>query len=372
MTAPVCDLVLLSWNHLEETQPCIESLFRTTTVPSRLIIVDNGSEPDVRKALAQVKPQSAVQEVILLQNEKNEGFPRGMNRGIRAATAPYVCILNNDLLFTPGWLEELLAVSQKDPAIGLVNPASSTFGDHPEPGATLDAHAQKLSARRGTYTEVGMCIGFCVLIKRAVIDKIGGLTEEVERIFFEDEDYSMRAQEAGFLCVVAEGAYVFHAEHKTVKKMPEREDLFSRNRAWCEKRWGKRLRIAWPLPELPEPGSPRLRECLSRLRGWARRNNHVYAYAPSGGKSCEPLFRSVGLVPHADIHWIPVPPQASRFSTAVRILSRRKKPFDLIAAPDKSWESLMNRLGWLHHAEVVPQNEDKLAEAWKRKSRSPL
>ena len=41
MTEIQCDLVLLSWNHLEETKPCLESLFRTTDVPSRLLIVDN-------------------------------------------------------------------------------------------------------------------------------------------------------------------------------------------------------------------------------------------------------------------------------------------------------------------------------------------
>jgi hypothetical protein len=264
----------------------------------------------------------------------------------------------------------LIAVAEKDPAIGLVNPASSTFGNHPGSGVSLDAHAQKLAPLRGTYTEVGMCIGFCVLIKRKVLDKLEGLTEEVERIFFEDEDFSMRALQAGFICVVAEGSYVYHAEHKTVKKMPEREALFSRNQAWCQKRWGKRLRIAWPLTDLPEAGSDRLRERLSLLRDWARRNNHVYAYVPAG-LECEALFRSVGLVRHADIHWIPVPAQAARLSTAVRILSRRKKPFDLITAPDRSWESLMSSLGWIHGAEVVPQSEDKLTEAWKRKSQSP-
>ncbi len=370
MSEPVCDLVLLSWNHLEETQPCLESLFRTTTVPSRLFIVDNGSELGVRRALAQVKPQGHVQEVILLQNEKNEGFPKGMNRGMRKTSARYVCILNNDLLFTPGWLEELIHVAELDPQIGLVNPGSSTFGDIPKTGTSIDAHAEHQRARHGEYNEVGMCIGFCVLIKRAVIDRIGVLTEEVERIFFEDEDYSMRAQQAGFNCVVAEGAYVFHAEHKTVQKMPEREALFSRNRNWCEQKWGKRLRMAWPILNPVKPGSPELRACLSQLIQWARRRTHVYVCGPlPKGASREELFRSVGLVPHADIQWWPVPAAATRLMTTARILMRRKKQFDLIAAPDNRWANTMRRLGRLHHAEVILQQEDQLVEAWKRKPR---
>ena len=48
MREPACDLILLSWNQWEETQPCLESLFACTDVPCRLFIVDNGSEPAVR------------------------------------------------------------------------------------------------------------------------------------------------------------------------------------------------------------------------------------------------------------------------------------------------------------------------------------
>ena len=62
----ICDLVLLSWNHLEQTQPCLESLFRCTTVPCRLLIVDNGSEPEVRAFLRTVTPHGHITEVTLL------------------------------------------------------------------------------------------------------------------------------------------------------------------------------------------------------------------------------------------------------------------------------------------------------------------
>ncbi len=56
MTDPLVDLVLLSWNHWEQTGPCLESLFRSTTVPCRLLIVDNGSEPEVRERLRKLTP----------------------------------------------------------------------------------------------------------------------------------------------------------------------------------------------------------------------------------------------------------------------------------------------------------------------------
>ncbi len=373
MDRPVCDLVLLSWNHLEQTRPCLETLFETTRLPCRLLVVDNGSDPAVRQFLAGLKPRGVIQEVVLLQNETNEGFPRGMNRGIQASTAPYVCLLNNDLRFTPGWLEEMIAVAKANPKAGAVNPESNTFGHLPPPGVSLDAYAERLRALTGRYTEVGMCIGFCMLIPRGVIEQLGGLTEEVERIFFEDEDYCMRAQEAGFHCVVASASYVFHAEHQTVRKMPEREALFARNQRWCNERWGRRLRIAWPRLEPVTLGSEELRQWLSRLLTWVRRRTYVYVYTPMPpGLTTRELFGSVGLVPHVDIHWHHVPRPGAGWAAAGLILARRKKPFDLIAVPDGSWKAGMERLRWWHRAAVVPaDDEEQLTSQWKHASRSP-
>jgi len=369
---PRCDLVLLSWNHLEDTQACLESLFRTTDVPCRLLIVDNGSEPPVRAYLSGVRPAGSIVEVVLLQNETNEGFPRGMNRGLRASRAPYVCLLNNDLLFTSRWLSRLLEVAEAEDDIGVLNPQSSTFGARPARGQPLERYAASLDAQRGLYVEVGVGIGFCLLIKRKVLDRVGFLSEEVERIFFEDEDFCMRAKQAGCRCVVASAAYVYHAEHKTVRKMPEREALFRRNRRWCEQRWGRRLRIAWPrFATLPGDAAD-LRRWLEGLVRWARRRTLVYVYCPMPTRTTgEQLFRSVGLVPHANITWHRIPSCGAPLAAMGYILKRRKKPFDLITAPEPGWARSMARLHWLHHAEVVDQaDEETLLTKWQQQSRS--
>ena len=369
----VCDLVLLSWNHLEETRPCLDSLFRTTDAPCRLFIVDNGSEPPVVEFLRSVRPQGAILEVALLQNEANEGFPRGMNRGLRASGAPYACLLNNDLVFTPGWLSRMLEVAQQHPELGVLNPESSTFGRHPPRGLSLDAYAETLADTRGLYVEVGMCIGFCLLIKREVIERIGFLTEEVERIFFEDEDYSMRAQEAGFRCAVVSSAYVHHAEHRTVKRMGERERIFQRNQRWCEAKWGRWLRLACPQFLPLEPGSQELRAWLEQLLTWARRRTHVYAYGPAtDGVTAEALFRSVGLVPHVDVLWHPLPRRGMRLAAGLAILKRQKKRFDAILAPDERWAAMMRRLAWAHRSRVIPLSDPEAVEGlWQGRRRSP-
>ncbi|MBI2104140.1 MAG: glycosyltransferase family 2 protein [Candidatus Omnitrophica bacterium] len=364
---------MISWNHLEQTRPCLETLFRSTRTPCRLFIVDNGSTPAVRAFLAGVKPQGEIREVVLLQNDSNEGFPRAVNRGIRASSAPFVCLLNNDLRFAAGWLEEMLEVARAGPSIGAVNPTSNTFGNVPPDGLPLDAYADRLRARHGRYTEVGMCIGFCILTKREVLDRLGGLSEEVERIFFEDEDFSIRVQQAGFRCVVAHAAYVFHAEHQTVKKMPEREALFVRNQRWCHAKWGRWVRMAWPRFTPLTPGSEELRRWLEELLGWARRRTHVYVYCPLPPRMTrDALFGSVGLVPHADIRWHPVAAGWARWAAAGRILRRRKKRFDIIVAPDERWRRALERLAWVHRAQVVPAAHAEELEAQWERSRSRL
>jgi len=371
----MCDLVLLSWNHLEETQACLESLFHHTDVPSRLVIVDNGSEPSVREFLKQVRPQGAIQEVVLIQNETNEGFPKGMNRGIQASRAPYVCLLNNDLLLTPNWLSRLLEVAEAHPEIGILNPVSNTFGNRPPRGVSVEAYAASLAAKRGLYVEVGMCIGFCMLIRREVIDHIGVLTEEIERIFFEDEDYCMRAKAAGFQCVVVEDAYVFHAEHQTLRLSPEREVLFNRNRRWCEQKWGgRRLRFAYPRFEEVRAGADGLQPWLEQLIRWARNRTLIYVYCPLPGRDAgRELFRSVGLVPHANISWHPIPGIFVRVMAACAILKRRKKRFDIIIAPDERWAVAMRRLQWLHRARVIPAaDSEALAQLWQTRPQFPL
>jgi len=155
--------------------------------------------------------------------------------------------------------------------------------------------------------------------------------------------------------------------------MPEREALFSRNQQWCHQKWGRWVRLAWPAFDPLPQGSPKLHQWLERLVRWARRRTHVYVYYPSPPVTTkDTLFRSVGLIPHADIHWHAISRQAAPWAAALLILKRRKKPFDIIVAPDAGWDRAINRLRWCHGAAVVPQgDEEQLLSQWKAKSRSP-
>jgi len=140
--------------------------------------------------------------------------------------------------------------------------------------------------------------------------------------------------------------------------MPEREALFARNRDWCNRQWGRRLRLAWPRFDAMRPGSPELAQWLGELLAWARHRTYVYAYCPvPRGLGKREVFASVGLVPHADIHWHAIPASAAPLAAAASILRRTKKPFDLIAGPSDGWGRVMRRMRWWHQAEVIPASD---------------
>ena len=102
----------------------------------------------------------------------------------------------------------------------------------------------------------------------------------------------------------------------------------------------------------------------------------VYAYCPLiHSMSPEALFRSVGLTPHADVHWrwLPLSLSLAKVAALALIVQRRKKPFDIITSPDFRWGRWLKRLQWLHRADVVPATDDTaLTLAWTQRSHSPL
>ena len=233
-----CDLVLLSWNHLECTRPCVESILANTSVLCRLIVVDQASDAETRRYLESLRSTPTV-HVELLLNRVNVGYPRGMNQGLHHATAPFVCFLNNDILVPPGWLKEMIAVAESDTSIGTVCPASNTFDIHPPAGGDWVTLARARTAHHGRWSELPYGEGFCLLARTPLMRRVGGFDEATyEQIYFEDADLGRRVQAEGLRCVMAEGTYVWHHGGRTMAAHPGRARLFEENRRRFLLKWG--------------------------------------------------------------------------------------------------------------------------------------
>lgn len=204
-------IVIITHNQLPYTRLCIDSIRLRTDEPYELIFVDNGSTDGTPKYL------DALTGVTVIKNQENRGFPAAANQGLRAARGEQVLLLNNDTIVTTGWLRRMLDTLRANDETGLVGPVSNNVsGPQQIPIgyqhlSELDGWAWDWSqAHHAEAHRTDRLVGFCLLLKRAVIDRIGLLDERFGTGCFEDDDYCRRARQAGFQLAIAQDAFVHH------------------------------------------------------------------------------------------------------------------------------------------------------------------
>jgi glycosyltransferase involved in cell wall biosynthesis len=99
-------IIIPCWSQLEFTQQCIAALKDHTRPSWELIVVDNGSTDGTPLYLAGARDLAAV-PVTVVTNSTNLGFPVAINQGLQLARGEYLVLLNNDVVVTDGWLDQL-------------------------------------------------------------------------------------------------------------------------------------------------------------------------------------------------------------------------------------------------------------------------
>jgi GT2 family glycosyltransferase len=193
--------------------------------------------------------------VTVLANVSNRGFPAAINQGLQIARGEYLVLLNNDVVVTDAWLDQLVALAnagRTESVIGLVGPMSN-YAAPPQlveavPYSNLaEMHlfAQRWrDEHRGKWLTVPKLSGFCLLMKRAVYDAVGGLDERFGIGFFDDDDLAERARRAGFALAVAHDLFVHHFGSRTFAgNGVDAERLLEEN--------ARRFTDKWGLPQMP-------------------------------------------------------------------------------------------------------------------------
>jgi len=236
---PLTSIVIVTYNQLAYTRMCLESIRFRTDVPYELIFVDNGSTDGTVEYL-----RSAA-DVRLIENADNRGFPAAVNQGILASRGRQILLLNNDVVVTTGWLDRMLRALHDDPQVGLVGPCSNAVsGSQQVPVsyddlASLDGFAWDWGRRHDAKRdEVERLVGFCLLFRRELTDRVGVLDERFGIGNFEDDDFCLRARHAGYRAVIARDAFIHHFGHRTfVGSGLDLNALLSKNEQIFQEKW---------------------------------------------------------------------------------------------------------------------------------------
>jgi len=239
MSCPKVNIVILNWNGKENTINCLESLKLTTYSNYKVIIVDNGSTDGSVKYFKNHYP-----EIELIENKENLGFAEGNNVAIKRILGrkeiKYICLLNNDTLVKPGWLEYLVSALESDENIGscqpkilsLINPeiidavgiSINKYGL-----AGQDGNNEKDLGQYNKELEIfGVCAG-AALYRAKMLNQIG-LFDKDFFAYYEDVDLAIRARLFGWRSVCVPQAVIYHIHSATLgNESPFKKYLLERN-----------------------------------------------------------------------------------------------------------------------------------------------
>jgi GT2 family glycosyltransferase/glycosyltransferase involved in cell wall biosynthesis len=214
------DVVIPVYKGLEETRRCILSVLADCHAPLERVIVVDDRSPDPKLA-AWLKTLAAAGKIVLLRNRRNLGFVASVNRGMDAAGDHDVVLLNSDTEVPAGWLGRLAAQAYAQPNIATVSPFSNNATICGYPGNTggpiafdqtmvaVDTVCQEVNA--GRWVDVPTTVGFCMYIRRAALQDVGGFDAERFTVGYgEENDFCLRASAQGWSHRLACDIFVYH------------------------------------------------------------------------------------------------------------------------------------------------------------------
>jgi GT2 family glycosyltransferase len=208
-------VVIPNWNGAQHLPICLASLRQQTHLHIEVILVDNASTDDSLALLARDYP-----EVIVVALKENCGFAGACNAGIFASKGEFVALLNNDTEVDPDWAAAVVGAFERHPRAGLMASKMLLFDRRDTFHTAGDFYrVDGIPGNRGVWQKdegqfdreeyVFSACGGGAAYRRSMLEQIGLLDED---FFFscEDLDLAWRAQLAGWKCVYAPDAVVYH------------------------------------------------------------------------------------------------------------------------------------------------------------------
>ena len=223
VSAPLPAVVIPVYNAAPELNRCLQTVCATVPPGTDVLIIDDASPDPAVAAVLRDWSGRGVPGWRFLGNPENLGFVGTANRGMRLCMSMGrgdVVLLNSDTEVTRGWLQGLGRCLAADAAIATATPWSNNgeivsiprfCAANPAPA---DAEAVAAVVGRcgpAQYPELPTAVGFCMAVARRAIERIGLFDETLfGKGYGEENDYSLRAQDAGLRNVLCDDVYVVH------------------------------------------------------------------------------------------------------------------------------------------------------------------
>lgn len=253
---PLVSLLIPTRNKLEILKPCVESILEKTSYKNfEIIILDNQStDPDILKWFQAIQAHSQV-KVIRYDHPFN--YSAINNFGVRYAKGSIIGLINNDVeVISANWLTEMVTHACRQ-AIGCVGAKLYySNGQIQHAGVILGlghvaGHAHRFAERNaeGYFERLKLVqnysavTGACLLVRREIYEQVGGLNEQDLAIAYNDVDFCLRVQAAGYRNLWTPHAELYH--HESVSRgeddTPEKKARFDREVAYMRATWAAEL-----------------------------------------------------------------------------------------------------------------------------------
>jgi GT2 family glycosyltransferase len=220
------DVIVCVYGAEKETRRCLESLIKSQPLNHFGVIVVNDKSPD-KETLSLLEEISTFPFVTIINNQMNLGYTKSANIGLGASSAEFRILLNSDAVTAGDWARRMYSHYAENPYTGLVSPLSnnagnqSIFEDYFESDATsleitahldsINAHLQFAATQSKKSVQTPLPHGFALGVSADLIVDIGFLdSDHYPRGYGEENDYAIRAAQAGFFSRIALDVYLFH------------------------------------------------------------------------------------------------------------------------------------------------------------------
>lgn len=229
---PLVSVLIPCCGQLEYTRLCLPSLLRHSRWPLEVIFVDVGSMDGTAEFLDGFAAAAPIRaEVIHVQNEA--AFGSACQEGLTLARGEFVVWLNNDVIVTDGWLNQLVALAGVHPAVGLLGPmanyapqaqrvpavpyrltpqkAEITAPRQSFDTTPIDRFAQQWrEEHKGQWFETDRLGGFCLCFKRDILQRIRLFDDKADPGVFDADAVCWKVRQAGFRCAVCGDLFIHH------------------------------------------------------------------------------------------------------------------------------------------------------------------